>query len=128
MGTPALEDLQALLGSLHAILRRVASSELSEVAAVKRLETLLGPPVRTGSSKGEDRHPLARTCDELVNGCRLALDRVRAGMMSEADGLEAIHELVRATRYEETQADVHDLTLEPLDRPPPAGRNSPLNS
>jgi hypothetical protein len=127
MGTSSFEDLQQLLGSLRAILRRAAESELSGPAAIQRLESLLGPPVKTTPSPRLAKDPaMLHAYQQLVNRCRLALDRVRAGIVSPADGLEAIDELVNVAHYEETQADVHDITLEPL--PPPHRKGRPASS
>jgi hypothetical protein len=119
--TTALQDLQELVADLRHILRRASANELTKLEAVQRIDLVLGPPVRTDPVKAGHRlGPAVRAYEELVNGCRLALDRLRAGMINDETAFEAIGGLVCGTPYEETQSDVHDMTLKPM--PPPRGQ------
>jgi len=120
----ALLDLQQLVNDLRTILRRASGREISRRDAVSLLDAALGPPVRIDPVKPGGRlAPAVRAYEELVNGCRLALDRLRAGMIDHDTAFEALQGLVCGTPYEETQSEVHDMTLEPL--PPPGQRRRP---
>ena len=119
-----LQNLQQLLNDLRTILRQVGAKEISKQQAASRLEDLLGPPVRPDPIHADTAAaPAARAYEELVNGCRLTLDRLRAGLMGHDSAFEAVQARVSGTPYDDTSPDVHAMTLEPL--PPPGKRRRP---
>ena len=109
----ALDDLQQLVRDLRQVVRRAAEGELANADAAQRIDAALGPPVRTDAVARGSLTEALRAHQELVNGCRLALDRLRAGMVDEAAAMEIIGTLIGGQPYDDTQAEVHDMTLEP---------------
>ena len=91
----ALDRLQDVVADLRRLLQQARSGELDATAAVQRSDAVLGPPVRGDPvAPGSTLAATVRTYEQLVNQCRLALDRDRAGMVGHADTLEAIEGLV----------------------------------
>ena len=116
----ALEDLRQLIGDLRLVVGRAAGGELAPADAARRIDAALGPPIRTDSVARIAQTPALHAHQELVNGCRLVLDRLRAGMIDEDLALRMIGALIGGTPYDDTQAEVHDMTLQP--QVPEAGR------
>lgn len=100
-----------LLDGVRDLLARHRAGGLSAAHALRQVDEWLGPPVRGAQAGTAD--PARVACQQAIDGCRRALDRLRAGLTGDADTLEAIGALVARAAFEESQADMPDVPREP---------------
>jgi len=111
----ALQDLQQLINDMRMVLGRAMDKEISKQDAVSRLDHALGPALDIVQVKAAgSQAPAVGADEELVDGCRLALQQLRSGHIDPDTAFDVLHGLVCGSPYDETGPQVHEMTLEPL--------------
>jgi hypothetical protein len=93
----ALDESRRMVAQLRLLVRRARAGEVRAAEAVKRCDEVLGPPVRGSDDTVPASSRLADSVKAhatLIDDCRRAIDRARAGMVNDKDTIEALRELV----------------------------------
>ncbi|HET9643816.1 MAG TPA: hypothetical protein VFP68_10785 [Burkholderiaceae bacterium] len=93
----ALDESRRMVAELRSLVQRARAGQVRAAEAVKRCDEVLGPPVRGSDDtvpKDSRLAPSVKAHAMLIDNCRRAIDRARAGMVNDRNTIEALGELV----------------------------------